>query len=406
METDFVFLDTSIYVQECFKFKKNKFSKILELCKNKELNLIINHIVYCEVLNQIEKKIEDEYSKLEKIRYLTDIPNGIRIKNKEYYINKRKIEFDDFLRKANAIYVQVENVGITQIFSDYFSKIGAFSIKDKEFPDAFSVESVRKWAIENKMTAYVISQDEDVKNHCFIRNSEIFSDDKYLLHLESLNDLFKLYNSNNEIFSAVDEFSKLIFEQNKNDIIYKIQRMIEDENILYIVSELESKIYNVNIEIMKFYLISSQGKNYLYEVEYKSLNVIKSKYGTPKCEIGKKILITSKCEVEIEIYKEKINKSKITEIILNDNYLLLFENAIDLSKWPDDSKVIVIGVANGEITDNPQDSQEFKDILEARKIFPDLNPYKSSNRFTAAMGNKHVDYMRFETWKTYEIYSN
>ncbi len=70
--------------------------------------------------------------------------------------------------------------------------------------------------------------------------------------------------------------------------------------------------------------------------------------------------------------------------------------------------VIIVGVANGEISETGFGVQEFQSLEDALKTFPDLNPEEKTKRFTWAMKETKGDAvvrLRFETWKACELYS-
>ncbi len=50
---------------------------------------------------------------------------------------------------------------------------------------------------------------------------------------------------------------------------------------------------------------------------------------------------------------------------------------------------------------------DFPDLAAAQKIFPALDPYRGTSRFTAAMCGEvnNAPALRFETWAAYEVYS-
>ena len=50
----------------------------------------------------------------------------------------------------------------------------------------------------------------------------------------------------------------------------------------------------------------------------------------------------------------------------------------------------------------------FSNLAAARKHFPELDPYRDTDRFTAAMRGEanNAPMLRFETWKAYEVYSS
>lgn len=51
---------------------------------------------------------------------------------------------------------------------------------------------------------------------------------------------------------------------------------------------------------------------------------------------------------------------------------------------------------------------EFTDLAHARKQFPDLDPSRSTTKFTCAMRGEvnHKPALRFETWAAYKTYSS
>jgi hypothetical protein len=50
---------------------------------------------------------------------------------------------------------------------------------------------------------------------------------------------------------------------------------------------------------------------------------------------------------------------------------------------------------------------DFPNLAVAQQQFPELDPYRSTSRFTAAMCGKvnDVPALRFETWAAYDVYS-
>jgi hypothetical protein len=70
--------------------------------------------------------------------------------------------------------------------------------------------------------------------------------------------------------------------------------------------------------------------------------------------------------------------------------------------------VIVIGVELGTSALVGKGYEEFINLNEALKKYPDLNPNKDTKRFTGAMKEvkeKRINRLRFETWAAYDLYS-
>ena len=51
---------------------------------------------------------------------------------------------------------------------------------------------------------------------------------------------------------------------------------------------------------------------------------------------------------------------------------------------------------------------EFPNLAAAQKQFPELDPYRSTDRFTAAMRGEvnNAPVLRFETWAAHDVYSS
>jgi hypothetical protein len=71
-------------------------------------------------------------------------------------------------------------------------------------------------------------------------------------------------------------------------------------------------------------------------------------------------------------------------------------DSVDVNALP----VQVVGWGNEGVWNYPN-------LAAARKEFPELDPYKGTSRFTAAMRGEvdNESVLRFETWEAYEGYS-
>jgi hypothetical protein len=71
-------------------------------------------------------------------------------------------------------------------------------------------------------------------------------------------------------------------------------------------------------------------------------------------------------------------------------------DSIDVNAIP----VLVIGCQH-------EATWDFQNLADAQEIFPELDPYRSSTKFTAAMRGEvnNAPELRFETWAAYEVYS-
>ena len=74
--------------------------------------------------------------------------------------------------------------------------------------------------------------------------------------------------------------------------------------------------------------------------------------------------------------------------------------------WPDSVDVNDIPVQ--VIGREDEGMWDFPNLAAAQKQFPDLDPYRSTNRFTSAMRGEVNDApaLRFETWAACDVYSS
>jgi len=74
--------------------------------------------------------------------------------------------------------------------------------------------------------------------------------------------------------------------------------------------------------------------------------------------------------------------------------------------WLDEVDVHVIPVQVVGVED--EGVSEFPHLAAAQKVFPDLDPYKGSDKFTWAMRGelKEAPALRFETWTAYQFFAD
>lgn len=74
--------------------------------------------------------------------------------------------------------------------------------------------------------------------------------------------------------------------------------------------------------------------------------------------------------------------------------------------WLDSEDVYAIPVQ--VIGREDEGAWEFPNLAAAQKQFPELDPYRSTGRFTSGMRGEVNDMpaLRFETWAAYNVYSS
>jgi hypothetical protein len=106
------------------------------------------------------------------------------------------------------------------VFDAYFQLKPPFGVgkKKDEFPDAFSIATVREWCEENDEEIYIISTDGDLQSAC--------GEDGPLYSLPKLADFLNVIASDNEVMAT---FLQSEIAQREQEIKKKIGEMFESE---------------------------------------------------------------------------------------------------------------------------------------------------------------------------------
>lgn len=178
---DYIFIDTSVFQQERFFKETGRVSKLFKLAKDGYIRILLPIITEKEWLKhfreqaelnlksrEIERKLEllghnEPASKFLK-QYNTlldsfDVPREIE------KIFKMNISHDGVIKIDYSFFVDTT----AGVFDKYFKQEKPFGVggKVKEFPDAFVLAALEKYAKENKLERIVIfSSDKDMLGGC------------------------------------------------------------------------------------------------------------------------------------------------------------------------------------------------------------------------------------------------
>lgn len=171
-----LFLDTSVFEKYNFLMGHN-LKKLGELGNKGEVNIKITNITYREILSRIRKNLTSTKSHFDKALKLLNAEGKI-LKNIEEYNNlysvpKINIEsnykllknkVDEFINNSKIEILPIENASINEVFEQYFNLEKPFGEgqKKSEFPDAFTLNVIEKWVIQNNVQVNVLSTDNDL----------------------------------------------------------------------------------------------------------------------------------------------------------------------------------------------------------------------------------------------------
>ncbi|MFK5915644.1 MAG: PIN domain-containing protein [Woeseiaceae bacterium] len=195
LESRTVFIDTQPFMKMGLNFNHPALQSFLELCKENKLSYLTTSVVKREVESKIRTSIEEALNSLQGFRRKARLLENIDDKNIKELFNEIEVEgvhkkaiavFESFLADSNSRILDAKSVNTEEILELYFNKKAPFGDgkKKSEFPDAISIHSLLKEIGENK--AYVISDDQDMKNVC--------KESKSLISIDTLDKFLDIYN--------------------------------------------------------------------------------------------------------------------------------------------------------------------------------------------------------------------
>ena len=223
-----VFLDTEVFIRHRHDLFHPSFSSLGDLGKKKLLELFITKIVESEIITHINRTIEDSLdrisnakSKLGFLKYSgsDDIKSLLVDINRDNVKNAAADNWDKWKKESNVQVISIDNVNSNVIFKKYFSESPPFDggKKKNEFPDAFSLEAINTYAIENNTKVYILSADPDLEKSCCNNN--------YLIYVENLEEFLNIYNRTEKQLS---EFVDDLIQNNEDEFYEPIAHAFSD----------------------------------------------------------------------------------------------------------------------------------------------------------------------------------
>ena len=175
MDKHIIFIDTSVFESENF-FSGRRIKQLCELSKKEVIEVKITDIVYSEIIQRIDSNLSKAKTAYKKANSLLNGEGKILKNNKDfdnYYplpdinienlYSEFKVQLDSFIKDSLIEIIDSEISSIKEVFSDYFKKKPPFNDgrKKYEFPDAFTLNTLKEWAKLNSKKIYFISNDRD-----------------------------------------------------------------------------------------------------------------------------------------------------------------------------------------------------------------------------------------------------
>lgn len=278
--TKFVFIDTQAFRRARFDWNGRSLSKLVEFAKQGQLRLLVTDVTVGEVKSQIQELLAEANSSIIKHSgILEQLGASVaidRVRDQVTALGTLEAAFDEFLKRTNAVSVPLIS-DVKGVLADYFARRPPFSAKKKaEFPDAISIASVRLWCQQNRSTAYIVSEDPDLRECC--------SEAGPLFHAESIAQII----------------SQATVSQELHDALEKALRASE-----YLSERLAEEIKDLDVDISRSSFhgrggIEAAKIDDVHSVNITSLNVLEQQEQTFTCEPEIEAEISLEIDVEIE----------------------------------------------------------------------------------------------------------
>lgn len=275
LQTRLVFIDTNAFEKKNYQFGQHALGRLQELIEDEKIHLLITDVTRKEINAHLKRKSEEAASMIKKLQkdamFLRNTPDldchGIfsKVKGDDIYAVISD-KFDDFVENGYVETIDVSTVNPQVVFDAYFNNLPSFGKESKkhEFPDAFALEAIKKVCLARGHSAYIVSDDGDMKSFC--------DQEDYFIHLENVDDLIDLIVRNDKAYEEpakfADEVFELLLEQIKADALQALEDgefNHEDADPLdEIINSIE--INSVNVEKKNLQNVNAEWAE--YEVEF------------------------------------------------------------------------------------------------------------------------------------------
>lgn len=258
-ERSYIFLDTSVYVQESYRFSGTSLGKLASMSSDDELRLIVPEIIRQEVTYKLRETAEEHAAKIQ-----TALDSNIigligdqdrKFVGLDFQIDQENLvesiveTWETFRARCNAEFIPLASIDLPSVVASYFDAKPPFGKgrKRSEFPDAFAVASMVSFAEDNpSRPIYVVSRDNGML--------EAFcNDSRFRCHRE-LSEVFDEYNRHTEALSLA---AHALVEKNVAWITEVIVDALHANPSLYASEYREGRIsiHNVSVDVYEMNLV-------------------------------------------------------------------------------------------------------------------------------------------------------
>ena len=166
---DTVFIDTSVFVAENYFAAGNRINSLRRMAEEGKIKLVLSEITIEEVRRHIVSQVRESWKQFDKVckvfRNRKEIDDWRKGTNDKKECERYLSHLEDFLKTPNLTVLDYSYCTDTaKVFTAYFARKKPFGegMKKDEFPDAFVLAALEKYAAETKHPIVVLSQDSDM----------------------------------------------------------------------------------------------------------------------------------------------------------------------------------------------------------------------------------------------------
>lgn len=163
-----VFIDTSVFKAENYFAPHNRIHTLSEFCSKGQITILMPAITEQEIRKHIKSDISSAYKAFNKeckaLRNLKGMDDICRKGRERFHIANAIAEFDKFLKRGTVISLNYYKCAdVQKVFEAYFTQEPPFSEgkKKSEFPDAFVLVGLERYAEKIGSKVIVLSEDGD-----------------------------------------------------------------------------------------------------------------------------------------------------------------------------------------------------------------------------------------------------
>lgn len=253
IEDKIIFLDTSIFESENY-FEGRNINILFNLAKEDLIHLKMTDIVYREVLNRIQNhavkavniykkdklNFEREARILRNISVLSEHFKRVDFKAlKENAKKEIQEKFHQIIAEFKIEVIDTSIVDIKEVLEDYFETKPPFKdgLKKNEFPDALSINAIKKWCEQTSNTVIHLSNDKDFDEY---KSEEIDCSHDLSSLLEFL------FTENSDVQY---EFITAIYKKSIVEVEISVEKELSEDLSSLAYSELENDAFYEDVEV-------------------------------------------------------------------------------------------------------------------------------------------------------------